>query len=302
MTRRSHCTLTLAVAALALAAVPAAADDVIYGGVDAWKTVAITHSTFADDPIPADFFCPGSAPFTGRVALRGVPIATEPEGALDGRDTLVGRLDDARFDAEGVARTRVALIALNLVSVEPVDTGCGRYEMRVVLDKEQPTTEMTIVRTNDLGGTFESPLAINTRVIFTPLAGGESREIARSVDLGPGSQSVWLESPRPAVAQKVTVDTDGDGVPDRELALRSNFKAGVAPVAETGPSTQPALCQDVSCHCTRGSTDPYEPNDLCPHLHCTEVWIPCANVPLPTFRPGMQTPNHDPGPIGNGSL
>lgn len=300
MTRRSLCTLTLsltlAAAALALA-VPAAADDVIYGGVDAWKTVAITHSTFADDPIPADFFCPGSAPFTGRVALRGVPIATEPEGALDGRDTLVGRLDDARFDAEGVARTRVALIALNLVSVEPVDTGCGLYEMRVVLDKEQPTTEMTIVRTNDLGGTFESPLALNTKVTFTPLAGGESRVLSRSVDLGPGSQSVWIESPRPAVAQKVTVDTDGDGVPDRELALRSNFKAGVAPV-NLEWDTAPALCQDVSCHCTRGSTNPYEPNDLCPHLHCTEVTIPCPNVPIATHRPGMET---SPAP-GNGSF
>lgn len=302
MPRRTLVALTFAIAALAFVAAPAAADDVIYGGVDAWKTVAVTHSSFADDPIPAGFFCPGSAPFTGRIALRGVPIATQPVGALDDRDTLIGRLDDARFDAEGVARTRIALIALNLASVEPIDTGCGLYDVRVVLDEEQPTTEMTIVRTSDLGGTFEAPLAINTRVVFTPVDGGESLEVSRTVDLGPGSRSVWLETPRPAEGRKVTVDTDGDGVPDRELALRSNFRAGVAPVAETSPSPEPtpALCQDVSCHCTRDSTDPFEPNDLCPHLHCVEVWIPCEYVPIPQYRPGMepQPGETEPGTVG----
>lgn len=279
MTRRPGsliCTVIAGCAALALAAAPAAAGEVIYGGVDGWRTASSTYSTFAHDPIPADFFCPGSKPFTGRIDLRGVPIATEPAGALDGQDTLVGRLDDAPFDREGVARTRIALIALNLESVEPIETECGRFDVRVVLDDEQPTTEMSIVRRAEGGGTFEAPLALNTRVIFTPVAGGESRELARRVDLGPGSNSVWIEVERPSEARMVRVDSDGDGVADHELALRSNFRAGVAPVA--------TACR-TSCHCTEGSTNPNEPNEGCEHLHC--VYVNCPNLPAPTPTPSL---------------
>jgi hypothetical protein len=275
MTRRLLCTAVAGFAALALAAAPAVADDVIHRGADGWKTVASTYSTFARDPIPAGFFCPGSPPFTGRVDLRGVPIAAEPAGALDGRDTLIGRLDDAVFDAEGVARTRIALIALNLESVEPIDTGCGLFDVRVVLDDEQPTTEMTIVRRAAGGGTFEAPLALNTRVIFTPVAGGESLVVERRIDLGPGSNSVWIESRRPDEPNVARVDTDGDGVPDREVALGSNFRPGIA-LAATSPQISRTEC-GVSCHCTVGSTDPNEPNSHCDHLHCVEV-----NCPGPT--------------------
>lgn len=293
MTRRLSCPLAAALVLVALAA-PAAADDVIYRGTDAWKTVASTYTHFIEEPIPAGFFCPGSPAFTGKVEMRGVPIATEPAGALAGKDTLVGRLDDAVFDAEGVARTRIALIALNLESIEPVDTGCGLYDMRVVLDEEQPTTEMTIVREAVGGGSFEAPLAINALVRFTPVEGGERLELRRSIELGPGSKSVWLQIERPDEARVVRIDSDGDGVPDLTLAERTNFRAGVAPAA-LEHETSPALCEDVSCHCAEFSRDPWEPNWYCTYLHCTEVWIPCNRYPIPKHR-GPTTDTPQPAP------
>ena len=52
-----------------------AADRVIQNGIDAWRTTddGSTFVDFAKNPIPAGFFCPGSAPFKGRLTSRESP-------------------------------------------------------------------------------------------------------------------------------------------------------------------------------------------------------------------------------------
>ena len=80
-----------------------AADRIITNGIDLWATRGdgSTFSDFAKSPIPAGFFCLDSEPFTGRIAFKGVPIATGQAGALGNADTIVQRLDNAVFNKQG---------------------------------------------------------------------------------------------------------------------------------------------------------------------------------------------------------
>ena len=52
-----------------------AADRAIQNGIDIWSTSGdgSTFVDFAQTPIPAGFFCPGSAPFTAKMAFQGAP-------------------------------------------------------------------------------------------------------------------------------------------------------------------------------------------------------------------------------------
>jgi hypothetical protein len=292
--------LAWALALLVLAAVPALAAEPAQSGADLWHTTnGFTFTSFAQDPIPAGFFCAESKPFTGTINMQGVPLATSPAGALGDIDTIVRRLDSASFNEKGEGTTRIQLMALSLASVKPVETECGAYDVTASLAGEQPITEMKIVRTSDNGGYYVAPLDLNVRLVFTPVSGqGERRELTNRISLGPGTTSVWAYA-RGAAAKvavrhtgTVRVDTDGDRVPDSLLPAPSNFVAGVDPAAV---ATEAAMCQDQSCHCCRSCTDPYTPNYYCAHLHCVAVWVSCSQ-PVAKTRYGAipsETTNPD---------
>src|SRR3954466_10275345 len=142
------CSLLLGLSSLA-------ADPLIQRGTDIFTTMANgkTFYDFADSPVPAGFFCKGSKAFTGRVAFKGLPLVTETPGQLRGSDTIIERLDDAVFDAKGVARTRVQFRALSLVSIAPIKTSCGAFHIYVSLAGQQRVTSMKIRRTQEGGGT-----------------------------------------------------------------------------------------------------------------------------------------------------
>lgn len=275
--------------ALLLAALPAVAGEIIPRGVDLWQTAGAgaTFTNFADDPIPADFFCPGSPPFTGTIALEGVPLATRPAGGLGEVDTLVERIDTAVFDPGGVTKTRIRLLALSLAGAEPVETGCGLYHVAVSLDGEQPITLMEIQRTRDNGGTYQAPLALDVKVVFTPLSGdlAQQRQLRRHIELGPGTNSVWSFAQDARFRAGLQVDTDGDQVADTPLPAPTEFVAGYALAAEGGflpavPNCQLPYCPYQSCHCNPNSNDPYEDGSGCSasHLHC--VWTCTSFCPI----------------------
>ncbi|HYG65605.1 MAG TPA: hypothetical protein VEL74_23685 [Thermoanaerobaculia bacterium] len=223
-----------AVALLAALALPAAANDVIYSGIDTWRTPA-DGSTFVDfshEPLPAGFFCGKSAAFTGKVPFKGVPIVTEG-GSLGPTDTIVERLDDVTLDENGVGTTRVQLRALQFESIAPVKTACGKFNVRVHLDGEQPITEMRIVKENETGGRFFAHIGLRARVIFTPVRGQARRpmEVVREVRFQPSSRAPWSLRPSDKAVQRmgfVQVDTDADGTPDAFLPGTSNFAAGAS--------------------------------------------------------------------------
>jgi hypothetical protein len=231
-----------------------AADRAIQNGIDVWTTKGdgSTYVDFAQHPIPAGFFCPGSAPFTAKVAFQGVPLVTDNVKALGNTDTIVQRLDDAVFNKRGVAVTRTQVRALSLKSVTPIETGCGKFDATVRLDGGvQPVTQMVIRRENEKGGTFSGPLSLNVKVSFRPVgqAVREALEVPMAVRFPATLQYPWREKHiAPEVAGFVRVDTDGDGIPDTMLPGTSNFFAGV--LSRQG---KPGLDKSyTTCHLNNG--------------------------------------------------
>ncbi len=292
--------LWLGVILMLLASAPVLGDSVVPAGVDLWATAGEgrTYASFASEPIPAGFFCENSKPFTGRIAFKGAPVAVEPAGSLDGADTIVHRLDDATFDKNGVASTRLRLMALSLVGTEPVDTGCGLYNVKASLERgEQPTTTMRIVRTQQNGGTYEAPLSLKVRLVFTPVDSGARREMTRQVALGPSNNAVWSYTSKPRYNGKIFVDTDGDGKAETLLPKSSNFRTGIAPAATVTGTQTPVqqnacivwgdatscpegYCLHQACHCTADPRDwnPYDNGAGCTYLHCLWVCVKCRDV------------------------
>lgn len=224
--------LWMVVLVLLVAAPGFAADRTIQNGIDTWVTRGngATFINFAKNPIPAGFFCAGSAPFSGKHFLEGVPVATGTPGALGRADTILQRLDDAVFDKRGVAVTRLQFRALNLQSIKPLETACGKFHVTVHLSGEQPITRMVITRENANGGRFVAPISLNTKVSFTPVgrATNEVFEIPMKARF-PAKPYPWANKPSRPVAQVagfVRVDTDGDSRPDLFLPGNSDFFPG----------------------------------------------------------------------------
>ncbi|HVR99909.1 MAG TPA: hypothetical protein VMW27_25010 [Thermoanaerobaculia bacterium] len=217
--------------AFLLAALPAAAADVIGRGIDPWTTVPTgTYADLRDNPIPAGFFCAQSQPFSGRIWLRGVPLASDQKAALGTTDTIVERLDDAVFNKRGVARTRVKVRALQLIGIEPFRTACGEYFVHVELDSEQPTSLMRIFRDDDKGGRYQVDLRVHTRLVFTRVDNSAERlELADPVTLPTSPYARWgyrQAIPNAKRVGTVMVDTNWDGTPDTLLPGTSNFSPG----------------------------------------------------------------------------
>jgi hypothetical protein len=218
----------------ALIALPSfAADNVIYQGIDLFHTPddGASFMDFSRQPIPAGFFCKGSAPFRGKVTWRGVPVATALSGELRKTDTIVQRLDDAPFNKRGIARTRLQVRALQLESAAPIKTSCGNFKVRVVLDGAQPITSMRIVRTGKYGGRFLARLTVRAKFVFTPVAGlGKQLELPpHEIRFPVNPRFTWAFTSNSKGLEKsggVMVDTNFDSVPDTFLPGTSNFAAG----------------------------------------------------------------------------
>jgi hypothetical protein len=274
---RQRYVLAVLVTALLLSIAPlsAANNTVIKRGVDVFTTTANgkTFYDFAKNPIPAGFFCDNSAAYTGRVALRGLPLETEAQGQLRGADTVIERLDDAAFDRRGVAVTRIRVRALSLVSIAPIRTSCGNFHVYVTLAGKQRITMMRIQRTQQRGGDFFAPLAIDARMTFVPVKGRSPRklELTASFDF-PETAIPWSEEGGPGVKRitSAVVDTNGDLKPDTRLFGTTNFAPGWSPDGIKGVvAAGCTLCEPGGCHA----------NDGCEH--CTGPVYACypANCP-----------------------
>jgi hypothetical protein len=284
----------LLLALVVLVSAPAFGADVDRG-LDLWRTAGngTTFIDFSANPIPAGFFCHGSAAFTKKVIFEGVPIAADQPDALGGADTIIERMDDARFNRRGVAVVPIQVRALSLASVRPISTECGLYTITVALTGDQPTTEMRIVRVNEEGGYLKAPLALTAKLSFTPLRNSEREilELTRTVTFEISPKTPWttrpVDRPRERELELVRVDTDGDREPDWDLVNGSSFMAGVSPRPASLSHDVQAITQcQPACHC-----DPF--SDFsgggtysggyggCAHLHCPyPVFSDSGNVPV----------------------
>jgi hypothetical protein len=230
--------LAALVFSLLLGLSPLAAEPVIRRGIDVFTTLADgrTYYDFAQNPIPAGFFCDSSQAFTGRVAFKGLPLATAAPGQLWDGDTVIERLDDAAFDAKGTALTRIRFRALSLVSIAPVKTSCGAFHVYVSLGGPQRVTKMSIHRTQENGG--------------KPMRNKVARKLTLKGSFTfPPKALPWslATSAIKKTTGTVVVDTDGDLTPDTRLSGTSNFAPGRSPVDVTFGASEIGGCC-IQCH------------------------------------------------------
>ena len=231
MKRVIACTLALGVFLVSAAM----AQPTIAPGVDVFQTSTGTP-TFADfstNPIPAGFFCPGSAPFTGSIQLKGVPLSTAPAGATANGDIVVERTAAGVFSG-GVATIPVVVRALRLTGVNNLTITCGDgsttvWRVDTCLCGQQPTTSITVKVDQACGcGHFNGTLQLRICLTFTNLrTGAVAGPVTQTVKMNIVNMP-WCPNPgagEPSVPP-FNVDTNCDGLPDRQLPGSSNFHPG----------------------------------------------------------------------------
>jgi hypothetical protein len=217
-------------------------------GIDLFTTPG-TGATFDDLSLPADFFDPGSDPFTGRVVLQGSPLPNlggkgAPE--LGPTDTIVKRNETAQLPNVGDQDTiPIEIVALNLVSIQPITvTYVGgaspeSWNVAVCLSSAtiQPVGSMTVRRDCAVGGTFDATLPVLPKLIFQR----PSDSAIRVLDFGQlaippiqfqATDARWVYTPDHGlnvllVQQGANTDGNCDGAPDGALFGSSNFVPGV---------------------------------------------------------------------------
>ena len=271
---RNRGILVALVTALLFSVSPLAATPVIERGVDVFTTTANgkTYYDFGQNPVPAGFFCEGSKAFRERVTLKGLPLKTEIPGQLRGGDTVVERIDNAAFDATGVAVTRVRFRALSLVSVNPIKTSCGSFHVYLTLAGKQPITKMWIYRTHENGGSFRAPLAVDVRMTFVPVKGRSPRKLElRGNVVFPGHDIPWSLTdsvPTQKRIGRVVVDTNGDLIPDTQLLGTSNFAPGWSPEGVAAKAGSCSMCEPEICHDNNGEQHCTGPTYACYPYNC----------------------------------
>ncbi|TVQ56518.1 MAG: hypothetical protein EA377_02100 [Phycisphaerales bacterium] len=180
----------------------------IPAGEDCWTTRGDGESviSFAETPIPAGFFGPGSDPYTGPVKLCA--------GGTDEPDTVVLRQGDIKMvaDADGgpvSATVPIEVVHLDLVSCEPILVTYGdsvepeEWQVNIGTQPGMMTGEMTIHWETIQGGTFDTWINPGYTMVFINPGTGTILELhLEELGLGGpdaqlnGSGAPWLfESP-----------------------------------------------------------------------------------------------------------
>jgi hypothetical protein len=153
-------------------------------GFDLFMTTQTTEVDLSD-------FGLGVVPLEGDDSFFGIP----------GVDTIVARLEPAGVpDVGNSMAVDIELVALSLVSVDPVDLGtAGFFDLHVVggsLELPQLQGEMTINRLDPNGGTFQARLPVDTLLHFFEVGGDGSNDFIQPFQDEFNSQGVWSHTPR----------------------------------------------------------------------------------------------------------
>jgi hypothetical protein len=141
------------------ACVPSWATETIPAGFDLFETVP--EETHVMLTLPQDFFGPSCAPFEGDVPLMG-----EPLGSFMGRDTgSADTIVQRHQEAMPLATIPIELVALSLMSVDPIQVQCGGnptlWDVHVTQSANSRSLgQMTIRHESEDGGTFDSVLNV----------------------------------------------------------------------------------------------------------------------------------------------
>jgi hypothetical protein len=180
--------------------------------LDAWRSPAngLACQNFGvqgSPAIPADFFDPGSDPFTDSICLQGQPLGSTPFGDFGDADTLIRRtaepFDRCGLPDGGEVTIDLEIVALSLTGTAPLTVthngGQNPEEWTVDVDLSavQPTPGMlTVTKSHCNGGTYTSSLNVQARFTFTKVVDPGA---VRVLDTGlAGIEPVTLEQDIPA--------------------------------------------------------------------------------------------------------
>jgi hypothetical protein len=230
--RRARFRLTLTGLGLLWVVAPVSANVPVDPGIDLLVTPPGTFIDFSPTPIPADFFDPGSDPFTGTVNLLGQPFPQIPPA-----DTIVERLQTANVTCGTSDTIDIELVALSLTSVQPITVTFNggstpeMWDVQVCVSSAVPSTgTMTINHECPEGGTFSSVLSVVPKFVFTRLSDGALRVLDPGDTKRFTADGFWVHDPMglPVLTSPgVQVDGDCDGALDAVLPGTSNFFAGI---------------------------------------------------------------------------
>lgn len=179
--------------------------------------------------------------------------------------------------------TRIQFRALSLVSVAPLKTSCGSFHAYVSLGGKQLVTTMSIHRTQEGGGSFLAPLAVDARITFIPAKPAARNKGARKLELTgrfnfPPTALPWglADGARAKRVGPVVVDTNGDLNPDTLLPGTSNFAPDQLPKALTSDNKS----EEFGSCCMTCHTDPSTWKQHCTYPSYCYTGYMCANNEL----------------------
>jgi hypothetical protein len=229
-------------------------------GPDLWWTPGSGSSyddNFTANPVPPDFFDPGSDPFTGHIEYNGSPITTNPPFVLSPTDAIVERLAPATIPSCDPGNNEIMIpiqiVALKLVSSAPITVTFNGgmnpelWDVEVTLSSTftQQQGQMTIRRDCPDGGTFTSDLPVTPQYTFTRQSDLMVRTLDPGVTLNFQTLNGHWTTVDPGTFSLVTspggvlADHDGDGNADVPVsASNPNFFAGLW--------AQPCSCDEPS--------------------------------------------------------
>jgi hypothetical protein len=199
---------------------------------------AIEFGTSDMPAIPANFFFTGSAPFTGRVPLVGVPI----KDCLGLTDTIVQRSGPLMFPGSGFPRpSNVVTVTINdltMTAPNSILVNGQEWLVAMTLTNSQMPGTMQATLDSPLGGTFMANVPVNPAVAFARKAdvlahiGGGGFNPATSMRIldwnSSGFAPVQLGFNTPMPFSTVPPG-DGSFFCSNELSQTNPFFAGVQP-------------------------------------------------------------------------
>ena len=229
--------------------VPDECESPVFAGSDLYVTPGLaggptlTSQDLSEQPLPADFFGPGSDPFDGIIYYVGNPL--NGTGLPPDTDTIVERLADAElpsvYGTEDTVDTQI--VALSLVSSMPITVAFNGgaesavYDVQVCLSSvaSQPVGQTTIRHLCPEGGTYDLNLPVVPKLVFAKIAGVVGEDV---VELDPAPQldyavlnGNWSNNDPGfgiyAAPAGGLVDHDCDAVADVAYPPTTNFFPGV---------------------------------------------------------------------------
>lgn len=310
MTRKRRFSLLTLLWLLASVSLMKAQELKVEKGFDLFRTLPDFESvqSFIDCPVPGLTFethstsvLTGCASFDGDIRLQGSPLETFRGVTVGAVDTIVERkstLDFGMPTESMTLTTPIELVALNLVSVAPVqiqcDQGPTRWRVQVEVDSTTGSSQgqmaVTLNHPALTGGKAASNLDVCPRVTFTRVdPGGSGSFVIYPCDLLCGPQLVgetaWSFTPPPGSTEVLKID--GLTTPNFFFAdppssmLSSQFKslAKAAGVAAT----------PLECEC----------GFRYPHLSPTHTHQACSPCPCDAdiVAPTLRTPSTPESPL-----